>query len=199
MGYSYFQESGPLMCFNAAKLWQLGWNNNRHFVVSSSQPSYVGEIAAFVDDPDIDGPPMLIKLDTPTTEDYFINFNLRQSFNSGTREGGDEVLVVLAGDGNNYSDLNSRRNWEREAHIKSQTLPTARNCRWKFFPSTPKEESQMFVFALVIALPTVHLMLSAMTPIHVQKTFAWVGLALIIELQVTRVIFALVKVSWMSL
>jgi PT repeat. len=92
------------MCFNAAKLWQLGWNSNRHLVVSSAQPSYIGEIAGFIDNPDIDGPPMLIKLDTPSIEDYFINFNLRDAFNSGTKEGGDEVLVVKAGDGNNYSE-----------------------------------------------------------------------------------------------
>jgi len=104
MGFSYWEESAPLMCFNAAKLWELGWHSNRHQVVSSLQPFYIGEIAAFVDDPDIDGPPMLIKLETPSDEDYFINFNRRVSFNSGTKEGGDEVLVVLAGDGNGYSE-----------------------------------------------------------------------------------------------
>jgi hypothetical protein len=104
MGYSYFQESGPLMCFNAAKLWQLGWHSNRHGIVSASQPNYIGKIAGFVDNPDSDGPPMLIKLETQTAEDYFVNFNVRASFNSGTREGGDQVLVVKAGDGNGYSE-----------------------------------------------------------------------------------------------
>jgi hypothetical protein len=104
MGFSYFEQGAPRMCFNAAKLWQLGWNSNRHKTVSALDPFYIGNLAGFVDDPDIDGPPMLIKLDSPSTQDYFINFNLRASFNSDTREGGNEVLIVQAGDGNGYSE-----------------------------------------------------------------------------------------------
>jgi hypothetical protein len=92
------------MCFNAAKLWQLGWNSNRHKTVSASDPFYIGDLAGFVDNPDVDGPPMLIKLDTPSAQDYFINFNVRASFNSGTKEGGDQVLVIQAGEGNGYSE-----------------------------------------------------------------------------------------------
>eukprot|EP00557_Chaetoceros_sp_GSL56_P002202 CAMPEP_0176500276 /NCGR_PEP_ID=MMETSP0200_2-20121128/13434_1 /TAXON_ID=947934 /ORGANISM="Chaetoceros sp., Strain GSL56" /LENGTH=640 /DNA_ID=CAMNT_0017898871 /DNA_START=1953 /DNA_END=3875 /DNA_ORIENTATION=+ len=104
MGFSYFENSSPRMCFNAAKLWQLGWNSNRHKTVSASDPFYIGNLAGFTDNPDVDGPPMIIKLDAPSTQDYFINFNVRASFNSGTREGGDQVLVVQAGDGIGYSE-----------------------------------------------------------------------------------------------
>jgi hypothetical protein len=104
MGYSYFEEAGPKMCFNAAKLWQLGWNNNRHLTLSSSNPNYTGNIAGFIDNPDTPGSPMIIKIDDPSGEDYFINFNVKAGFNSGTIEGGNEVLVIRAGDGINYSE-----------------------------------------------------------------------------------------------
>lgn len=104
MGYSYFEMSSPRMCFNAAKLWQLGWHSNRHKTISSSEPFYIGDLAGFVDNPDVPGPPMLIKLDTPSSQDYFVNFNVRAGFNVGTMEGGDQVLVVQAGDGIGYSE-----------------------------------------------------------------------------------------------
>lgn len=104
MGYSYSEEAGPKMCFNAAKLWQLGWNSNRHLSLSSSEPFYIGDLAGFVDNPDSPGSPMIIKIDDPSGKDYFINFNVRADFNSGTKEGGDEVLVIRAGDGIGYSE-----------------------------------------------------------------------------------------------
>ena len=104
MGYSYDKEAGPKMCFNAAKLWQLGWNSNRHLSLSSSEPFYIGDLAGFVDDPDTPGSPMIIKIDDPSGEDYFINFNVKADFNSGTKEGGDEVLVIRAGDGVGYAE-----------------------------------------------------------------------------------------------
>ena len=104
MGFSYSEEAGPKMCFNAAKLWQLGWNSNRHLSLSSSEPFYIGDLAGFVDNPDSPGSPMIIKIDDPSGRDYFINFNVRADFNSGTKEGGDEVLVIRAGDGVGYAE-----------------------------------------------------------------------------------------------
>jgi hypothetical protein len=105
MGFSYFERSWPLMCFNSAKSWQLGWYNNRHLTISSgSNRSYTGKLASIIDYPDEIGPPMLIKLDAPGEEEYYVNFNFRGSFNSDTQEGGDEVLVVRAGNGIDHSD-----------------------------------------------------------------------------------------------
>jgi len=104
MGYSYSEEAGPKMCFNAAKLWQLGWNSNRHLSLSSSEPFYKGDLAGIIDNPDSPGSPMIIKINDPSGKDYFINFNVRAGFNSGSKEGGDEVLVVRAGDGIGYAE-----------------------------------------------------------------------------------------------
>ena len=92
------------MCFNAAKLWQLGWNGNRHLTLNSSNPSYIGKLAGIVDDPNTPGPFMIIKVDDPSGKNYFINFNVRADFNSGSKEGGDEILVIRAGDGIDYSE-----------------------------------------------------------------------------------------------
>jgi hypothetical protein len=94
MGVSYFTRAGPRMCFNAAKSWQLGWYQQRQLIIDSNFPSYTGRIASIIDDPSETGPPMLIKLDTPTGDDYFINFNYKAGFNSGTKEGYNQVLVV---------------------------------------------------------------------------------------------------------
>jgi len=37
MGYSYSQDNGPLMCFNAAKSWQLGWLQDRRVTYEFTQ------------------------------------------------------------------------------------------------------------------------------------------------------------------
>ena len=39
MGISYGQDNGPLMCFNAAKSWQLGWNLDRRVTYEYTQPN----------------------------------------------------------------------------------------------------------------------------------------------------------------
>ena len=105
MGYSYSQDDGPRMCFNGAKLWQFGWFSNRHKSISASSGGYTGELRSMLDNPDIDGPPVIIKVDNGN-EDYFITFNRKAGFNSGTVEAGNQVTVTKAGNGNNYVESN---------------------------------------------------------------------------------------------
>lgn len=103
MGYSYSQDDGPRMCFNGAKLWQFGWFSNRHKSIDASSGGYTGELRSMLDNPDIDGPPVVIKVDNGN-EDYFITFNRKAGFNSGTVEAGNQVTVTKAGNGNSYQE-----------------------------------------------------------------------------------------------
>ena len=108
MGYSYGNSNTPVMCFNSAKSWQFGWYDQRHLTVdANSNRAYKGKLISILNDPNISsGDPMLIKIETGTNADYFINFNRRTGFNSGTVEGGDQVLITVAGNGNNYAESN---------------------------------------------------------------------------------------------
>mmetsp|Transcript_5312 Transcript_5312/g.7747 ORF Transcript_5312/g.7747 Transcript_5312/m.7747 type:complete len:247 (-) Transcript_5312:419-1159(-) len=91
MGYSYGQSDGPIMCFNSAKMWQLGWyGNSRRLIIDSDSNDYIGPLVGIVDQ--ISGP-YVIKLEKAGTS-YFMNFNKKASFNSGTVEGGNQVLIT---------------------------------------------------------------------------------------------------------
>jgi len=96
------------MCFNSAKSWQFGWyaESRHHTVDADSNRAYLGKLVSVLDDPNITGDPMIIKIETGTSADYFINFNRRTGFNSGTQEGGNQVLITVAGEGNNYAESN---------------------------------------------------------------------------------------------
>jgi hypothetical protein len=103
MGYSYANSDAPLMCFNAAKSWQLGWYSSRHLTLSLNN-GYSGDLGSIVHD-DSDPMPAIIKINnngSPT--DLFITFNWKYSFNSGTEEGGNQVMIVETGaEGEGYS------------------------------------------------------------------------------------------------
>ena len=113
MGYSYGQSNSPEMCFNAAKSWQLGWFSDRHKTVSPLDgESWSGRLYGPVDYPSTStGDTVLLKIETKTTTDYFVMFNRQSGFNWDTREGGNQVTIVTAGEnGEGYapSDLKAK-------------------------------------------------------------------------------------------
>jgi len=131
MGYSYGNSNGPLMCFNSAKSWQFGWYDQRHHTVdASSNRAYLGKLVSILDNPNIvgTGDPMIIKIETGTSTDYFINFNRKTGFNSETQEGGNQVLITVAGEGNNYSEsnlqakLNAGQAWDATVGTETVTV-----------------------------------------------------------------------------
>jgi len=105
MGYSYNEDDTPQMCFNAAKSWQLGWYSGKTYTIqspSSNPPadtgtSYVGKLQGIVDYTTSSNAKVLIKINTASGDDYFINFNARKGINIGTQEGGDQIMIVTAG------------------------------------------------------------------------------------------------------
>lgn len=94
------------MCFNAAKSWQLGWYAEKAETVTPVNTAIwyrrlVG-IAEFSLCDETDH--VILKLETGGETDFYVNFNRQTGMNSGTLNGGDEVIVTTqGGDGESYS------------------------------------------------------------------------------------------------
>ena len=78
---------------------QLGWYDERKLTVGNGHANvYEGLLAGIIEDPSLVGePPILIKINTVGSTDYYLTYNRKTSFNSGTVEGGNQVTVVRAG------------------------------------------------------------------------------------------------------
>jgi len=97
MGYSYGRDDGPRMCFNGAKTYQLGWFKEYHQDLSSNSGFFTweGNLLGFVNrDLITDGEKMILRITDNTNLHYFVHFNRGESFNRGTKEGKDLVLVA---------------------------------------------------------------------------------------------------------
>lgn len=99
MGYSYSSDDGPKMCFNAAKSWQLGWYSDKAIAIDPLlTSSWNGRLVGMAEYKKAGpGDMVVVKLNTPTSIDYYINFNRQTGINAETGEGGDQVLVVSQG------------------------------------------------------------------------------------------------------
>jgi len=97
MGFSYFEDDAPKMCFNPAKNWQLGWYDDKNIEINlrfgelSTEPtSYL--LNGFIDyGDDTSDRYIVLKID-----DFYIGYNraTEDSFNEGTVEAPDKVTVV---------------------------------------------------------------------------------------------------------
>ena len=104
MGYSESTDDKPLMCFNAAKSWQLGWYSDRHVAVNPLTAGWSGRLVGISDYVSFVGDAVLVKINTSNVTDYYVNFNRMAGINSGTREGGNQVMIVSQGrEGSGYS------------------------------------------------------------------------------------------------
>jgi len=106
MGYSYSSDDGPEMCFNGAKLWQLGWYNKHSYeLIPLAEKIWQGDLVGIDEYSELPGQFVVIKLETdpgalnsPSNIDYFIQFNRASGINRGTKEGANQVLVTTQGD-----------------------------------------------------------------------------------------------------
>jgi len=109
MGYSYgnglringVQVGGddhPLMCFNAAKSYQLGWYDNKAITLGPLLAlSSSAQLFGIVDYENEGVSNVLLKLESGSYLDYYINFNRMTGFNNETQEGGDQILLTSQG------------------------------------------------------------------------------------------------------
>ena len=105
MGYTYSESQGPVMCFNAVKNWKFGWYSERHVIVENGY-SWTGNIYGLCNYLESsNGDAVVVRINNvPSNERYgiYISYNRKEGINSGTIEGGNQVLVhtSLGGDSN---------------------------------------------------------------------------------------------------
>jgi len=110
MGYSYGQDEGPVMCFNAAKSWQTGWFDNKRVNMNiggtgATDNCFDGEITGQSDYNVNTNQIMLVKMNRSAGRDLFLMYNKKTGINSGTVEGGNLVTIVEAdGEGTTYGE-----------------------------------------------------------------------------------------------
>ena len=101
MGYSYGYSDFPKMCFNGAKLWQLGWlSDSEKATWNLGDSTTIPQTYTLYGNPrgNGDGSKLhILKLNTSGSTDYYIKFNDRIGFNSQTIEAGNQVTVVTQG------------------------------------------------------------------------------------------------------
>jgi len=102
MGYSYGQDDGPTMCFNAAKNSQLGWYSDRENSLSPPFASITQQMRGIVDYQSQGNFVVITKI-VIAGADYYVSFNRKSGFNSATQEGGNQVLVHSRAPGTGYA------------------------------------------------------------------------------------------------
>ena len=90
MGFSYFAETWPSMCFNGLKHWNLGWFSDRTATVNPFQGPWRGKVAAFVDYNLTASDENVIV----NVGDLYIQYNRATKFNYQTREKKNEITIV---------------------------------------------------------------------------------------------------------
>jgi len=89
MGYSYSNDEGPLMCFNGPKNWQLGWFDDRSIAITPVGEETFTLIGAAEYDQASGNEYVTLKVG----DKCYVSFNRKVGINSGTIEGGNQVLV----------------------------------------------------------------------------------------------------------
>jgi hypothetical protein len=108
MGFSYsiddYGDDFGKMCFNPAKSFQLGWYDSRVITIDPrSTPIWSGTIVGIADF-EKDDRPVVIKIETGLSRDYFIGFNRATGINSQNVQADDWVTIIEADqDGVGYS------------------------------------------------------------------------------------------------
>ena len=105
MGYSYYSDTAPAMCFNGHKNYVLGWYADKQVSINpTANGPWSGKLVGFVD---------YTKASTSRNEyvllalgpDLYIQYNLAEGFNSGTQEYGNKVTIVRAASSSSSSSL----------------------------------------------------------------------------------------------
>ncbi|KAL7531124.1 hypothetical protein ACHAXR_005221, partial [Thalassiosira sp. AJA248-18] len=108
MGNPLYSDDVGKMCYNAAKNWQIGWYNDRRVKLyprrstfSDTTLTMIGIADYLNSDPNF---PVVVKLETDTSDDYFIGFNRATGMNSQNDEADNLLTIVKTGaNGVSYS------------------------------------------------------------------------------------------------
>eukprot|EP00594_Rhizosolenia_setigera_P003609 CAMPEP_0178951050 /NCGR_PEP_ID=MMETSP0789-20121207/6999_1 /TAXON_ID=3005 /ORGANISM="Rhizosolenia setigera, Strain CCMP 1694" /LENGTH=793 /DNA_ID=CAMNT_0020631857 /DNA_START=180 /DNA_END=2561 /DNA_ORIENTATION=+ len=103
MGYSYSQDEGPVMCFNAAKNFQMKWFLDKTTSLTAGDINWEGNVKGLSHYGDNSVPgEVIIYIPNGGSDHYYVSYNRRYGINSGTVEGGDQVLIHRRGGSNPY-------------------------------------------------------------------------------------------------
>ena len=107
-GYSYNTDDTPIMCFNGPKSWQLGWYSDYHVDLSTNNYNWSGDLVGFAEkSATAASDKMIIRIrNAYANRDTYVHFNRKIGMNSGTLEGGNEVLVSYRAGGVDYKVSN---------------------------------------------------------------------------------------------
>ena len=95
------------MCWNGPKSWQSGWYSERHATFTYTQGVAVDyTLIGQADIPNSSSGDVIVKLNQQTsTTDFYVMFNRAKDANSGTVEGGNQVMLWRAGgEGSGYAE-----------------------------------------------------------------------------------------------
>ena len=107
-GNPHYQDDTGKMCYNPAKNWQIGWYNDRKKMLTPrSQISgweTMETIVGIADYQKNNMFPVVLKLETGTSNDYFVGFNRAAGINEDNKEADDQLTIVQSGkNGDSFS------------------------------------------------------------------------------------------------
>jgi len=142
MGYSYPSDDAPVMCFNNAKHWQLGWFQDKHVTVNPLQQSFwEGSLVGYVDYGNADTSSVILRV-VGHNKEYFVGFNRISGINGGNAEagGGNKITIQSRGSENGQSDLEAKLgvgdNFDI-ANFGSESTDVRIEVEWIDFDSNP--------------------------------------------------------------
>ena len=113
------KDDKPVMCFNAANNWQLGWfPNGRHSIKPLESDSFIGNLIGLSDYGSLtetSTEKVMIQI-LGHEQDYYVSFNREIGINSGTREGKNQVLVHSRKPGSGYSNSKLEAKMDQGEH-----------------------------------------------------------------------------------
>jgi len=96
MGNPFIAGGGEKMCFNAAKNWELGWYDYSYFD-SSSSSCWSGSIIGLGEwNNGIHNLPVVVKIETNSKNDYFLQFNRNAGPNAQNIVAHNEIMIIIA-------------------------------------------------------------------------------------------------------
>mmetsp|Transcript_27773 Transcript_27773/g.60900 ORF Transcript_27773/g.60900 Transcript_27773/m.60900 type:complete len:132 (+) Transcript_27773:262-657(+) len=129
MGFSYGYSDYPVMCFNAAKSWQLGWYSDKTVTVAPAPADngWSGRVYGISDYGSSAATTVLVKIDTTSDTDYYISFNRAAGVNIDTVEAENQVVIqTTAGEGdlnNGYEESELEAKLSESGTFQPSTIP----------------------------------------------------------------------------
>ena len=104
MGNPKYADQAPVMCFNTAKMYQLGWYSGNQITLLANQ-RWNGELYGVADEVNGTVPvggTLFVRYMGPT-QDYYIGWNHKVGVESGIVEAGNQVTVISRPKGKGYA------------------------------------------------------------------------------------------------